>query len=590
MAKRKVKQPAHEQLKNDIQGKNYKLLKQHLFEYGITSISKYNDLIPDLLREFDQDYLKQYDSIKLILDKIALVPNPEEFHMMEAQYSSTLATVIINLNINELREQIKHSNFKIALQLLERTNHIMNMESTKQLRKSKQTTEQLCINLEKEVEEGVSLLLSKSASIENTYELAKFSVEYRSQNLPTTHHSTIKALIEAARIGYKIGDIAVQIEALNFAEEAYNISMHTKNAKCASDAKLIAAEFFEQFGNATKSAVMKHQAQSEVADINSTAIISHGKFDRDSYNVQKILQPTLDAISKLANTSLWFHSIGINEFGVSGYVSDEYLTQILGDLFSPTSLKIAKMLSFEAINLGLVKHGIDNEVKPNLICTMIFAAKNPELIGDIAQLHPEYFVNWNIVKVTLPAASAASAKLIGQDVALDSQYNLFVEEAMSPVIEARLAKVIGNVKTTVGGGQWSTKIEKALIKTFSPEYLTGPGVVYPSILGRNLGAIKDNVEVAQVLLFKAMLDVLQSSGSKNYAPIDSITKAYPQLVGRVFVSHKPWVTDKEVLRLFDSPELLQPKASPLELPLSSATGEAAVETLGDGGTESKNDE
>ncbi len=574
MSKRKVKlQNAQEKLKIDIQGKNIKLLKKHLFEFNVASISRYDELIPDLLGAFDQDFMTQRDVLNFILDKIALVLDPTQFHLMEANYSYHLAKVMINSNMAESRDQIKHSQFQKSLQLLERANHIMDMQHIKQLRETEVLKNEFCVNLEKDVGHAVALLLSNSASTKDAYELAKSSVEYRSQNLAADHHSTIKALIEAAKIGFKIGNIDVQIEALNFAEEAYNMSMRTKNAESASEAKLIAANFFEKFGDVTKSAVMKYQAKLEEAvDIDSTSIISHGKFDRETYNVMKKLQPTLDKISGIANSSLWFHSMGIQELGVSGYVNDEYLAQKLGELFSPTNLKIAKMLCFEAINLGLVQYGIAHEVQPNLICSMLFAAKNPDLVEDIVSVHPEYFVNWNVIKATLPNASAASEKLIGQNVALGSKYNLFVEEAMSPVIEARLVREIAGVKMLSSGGEWSSKVEKALVTTFSPEYLTESGLIYTSRLGRNLGAITENVEIAQVLLFKAMIDALQSSGSKNYAPIDCITKAYPQIVGRVFVSHKSWITDEEILRLFDTPELLKPA---LVLPL--AVEEVAVE-------------
>ncbi len=577
MSKKKVKlQNAQEKLKIDIQGKNIKLLKKHLFEFNVTSISRYDELIPDLLRQFDQDLLTQQDILSFILDKIALVLDPNQFHIMEAHYSYHLANVIINSNMAESRDQIKHSNFQKALQLLERTNHIMNMQHITELRTTEVTKNEFCVNLEKEVGHVVSVLLSNSTSTKDAYELVKTSVDYRSKNLAADHPSTIKALIEAAKIGFKIGNIDVQIEALNFAEEAYNMSMRTKNAESASEAKLIAANFFEKFGDVTKSTVMKHQAAlEEVVDINSTAIVSQGKFDRETYNVQKALQPTLDIISSRANTSLWFHSIGGRELGVSGYVNDEYLSQKLGELFSPANLKIAKMLCFEAINLGLVQYGIEHEVQPNLICAMLFAAKNPDLVGDIAQSHPEYFVNWNVIKVTLPNASELSTKLIGQNIDLGSKYNLFVEEAMSPVIQARIANEINNVKILSSGSQWGSGVEKALVTTFSPEYLTDLGLIYTSKLGRNLGAVKENVEIAQVLLFKAMIDALQSSGSKNYAPIDCITKAYPQIVGRVFASHKLWVTDEEILRLFDTPELLKPALLPPLL-----VEESVVEVLG----------
>jgi len=70
------------------------------------------------------------------------------------------------------------------------------------------------------------------------------------------------------------------------------------------------------------------------------------------------------------------------------------LKKALGELVTSDNIKIAQMLCFEAICLGVMRR-----INQDTTCIEKFATSYPELLKEIIAEHPEYMIDGSIVKL-----------------------------------------------------------------------------------------------------------------------------------------------------------------------------------------------
>ena len=145
-------------------------------------------------------------------------------------------------------------------------------------------------------------------------------------------------------------------------------------------------------------------------------LIKHCKVsDGSTLKIKKLLQvDVLNKISDLAKVGTWDSGllsswVAIRNWGVNGYTSREFLAKKLGTNSTDASIEIAQMLCFEAICLGVMQ-----SQNRDLTCAKKFAEAYPSLIKKIADNHPEYFVDGNILRACI-ANPELIAKLLGND-------------------------------------------------------------------------------------------------------------------------------------------------------------------------------
>jgi tetratricopeptide (TPR) repeat protein len=128
-------------------------------------------------------------------------------------------------------------------------------------------------------------------------------------------------------------------------------------------------------------------------------IKQRGDIDEATIAVKQKIQTTiLNEIHKLAVQGNWSNSsfYGI-DWGIKGYLDEEYLKGKLGDLSKePKNIEIAQTLIFEAINLSIMNSG-----EKDLTCAIEFSKKYPTLTKKIAVEHPEYFVDAQVARALI---------------------------------------------------------------------------------------------------------------------------------------------------------------------------------------------
>ncbi len=126
-------------------------------------------------------------------------------------------------------------------------------------------------------------------------------------------------------------------------------------------------------------------------------ILEYGSCDESTIFIKEKLQrKVLNRIQKLASKGYWGKTLMFYDNGVKQYVQEKYLCEVLGESCTKENLKISKMLSFEAINIGVMS-------KPKRVrnhsCIIEFIKENSELVKEIAYSHPEYFIDGSILAI-----------------------------------------------------------------------------------------------------------------------------------------------------------------------------------------------
>ena len=192
------------------------------------------------------------------------------------------------------------------------------------------------------------------------------------------------------------------------------IGYHAKASVLRTKAKMAEDKFekgIEEFG---------------YTEIESNSIIKFGAIDDTTLSVMKKILKVLNKISELSSNGGWsqktvaswldkaISSITDNNLGhdYSVYFSDEYLKSQLGDLASSKNIEIAKMLCFEAMNLGLTMNS--QSWGREISYVQAIATSNPELVKKILSTHPDYFVDGKILKACVMDPVIVAELLGGQ--------------------------------------------------------------------------------------------------------------------------------------------------------------------------------
>lgn len=124
-----------------------------------------------------------------------------------------------------------------------------------------------------------------------------------------------------------------------------------------------------------------------------------------------IQESVLNKIASLASNGSWNNKNWGLSAGVKDLTEDSYLQNQLGNLASEETIKIAKKLAFEAINLGIM-HSKDKK----FACTEEFTKAYPELVLEIARENPDYFVDCYIIhKIRSYIDDSVISALISED-------------------------------------------------------------------------------------------------------------------------------------------------------------------------------
>lgn len=123
---------------------------------------------------------------------------------------------------------------------------------------------------------------------------------------------------------------------------------------------------------------------------NKNFIFERGETDEITILIkEKIQSAILNPIQSLASLGTWKYSgIYFWRRGVVDYLQHSLIQKEIGSLFSPEAMKTALMLCFESIILGILQNSGNDPV-----CLREYAKIYPELIKEINETHPEYFLD-----------------------------------------------------------------------------------------------------------------------------------------------------------------------------------------------------
>lgn len=282
-----------------------------------------------------------------------------------------------------------------------------------------------------------------------------------------------------------------------------------------------------------------------------TLILNKGFTNIETLKIKSLIQEkVLDPIQAAAAKAKWHEEWGVSsittDYGVAGYVEEDYLKKILGTNFTETNYKIALGLCFEAINIGIMSSPDKNPLAAAIFCT-----KYSVLINEILDSHPEYFVDGHILKTSLLNASNYSTKLLGEEnVTVNTGYNKLFEAAIIPFVTERIeSTVLTPLKELVAGDGWSSWHTSEVKKYLSEEFLLNGYTLSASALGNNLGQIPDIINIVRILAFKTIATTITEKGSTNFIPIEKFIKAFPDLNIRIIEDHREYLNNKFISKL-----------------------------------------
>ncbi len=261
----------------------------------------------------------------------------------------------------------------------------------------------------------VALSLS---NIGNTYEklgnVAK-GLEYKEQALgmrrrlyPDQAHPDVADSLNNVGVAYsKLGD---ENKTLEYSKQAYSIWTknynleHPDSKLIEKNIRILQPDFFTRKA-ASFTDNLVAGAGLKVGNEYRVIIKNRGEFKEETLEIKLKLQSgILNKIQQLAHDGHWmyksfFNLIGIYDLGVKDYLEGSHLKKQLGRLGGrEENLLMAKMLCFEAMNLGVMK-----SAKKNYHVVTEFAKAYKELVEKIAVQHPEYFVDGSIVAACIRA-------------------------------------------------------------------------------------------------------------------------------------------------------------------------------------------
>jgi tetratricopeptide (TPR) repeat protein len=526
-----------------IEQKDFKAVMDKLFALGEGILGNVGNLSVQLFLNHFQDYDERLKFVTIMLNKIDTFENQENFIETRALCFEELGSnfILSGENIDE-KKDVKFERYKNALSHLEEAIRLyQELLITVSADLARQTYNQKT--------QDISLLVRNTVTgyknLEEGIKLAEISSAIRKENFGIDHPKTLQALLTLAELGTKSQiSYETRVKCLNDAELAYNVIcdriISANNASQVKDLLNFMGAMYKELGDSEKAIELNKEASciskefkildKSTKDIidSRTLILKKGFTDIETLKIKSLIQEkVLNPIYVAAADGKWHNGyIGV-EWGVVGYLQEDFLKQTLGKEFNDDTLKIALGLSFEAINLGIM-----NSSTKNPLVAAIFVKKYDAFTKDLLEVHPEYFVDKYIIQSSINS----------------EKYNKFFEKMIMPVVETRIQeKVLKPVKDLLKSGDWSDKHAEKLVYLLSDEHLLENSLVKYSVLGNNLTQIPDILNIARIITFKVIIESIVEEKSVNYSPIQTFTAKYPCLNVRIADNHPEYYLNNKLI-------------------------------------------
>lgn len=239
---------------------------------------------------------------------------------------------------------------------------------------------------------------------------------------PDNYSLIARALTNTAMAYEALGD---KNKALEYFKQSYGLWLASLGAEhkdtlfAKSHIEALQPDYFRKSGFVEKLQRQKIAAETQLGPECRRVILSHSKNPNENLMRvrQQIQKEVLNKVVDDCHNYGW-HSVGWNDnHGVRAYFDPSFLNGKLGNLVhDPVNLRLAQMLCFEAMNIGIMK----SDKKPYNVAES-FCRINPELVDEIAKIHPEFFVDGSIVDTCVKAVPelakplAKNVKYMGMD-------------------------------------------------------------------------------------------------------------------------------------------------------------------------------
>lgn len=323
-------------------------------------------------------------------------------------------------------------------------------------------------------------------------------------------------------------DSTLKIEGLAYTTELYNMATIFNQPEFRHDALKHLANLHKTLGDNNKAQTLKTAAENVLSD-DSKIIKKFGQTSTNTITIkEQIKAETLDPIYQAASIGKWTNMQPgrwyiPTEQGVTGYLP----------LTSDTDYNIKMSLIFESIILAM-----NNSENHDPTCAIIFAQKYPDIIKYVIEHHPEYFVNPDMLHICAEKLDIKELqKLTDKNEPAPSGYKSYQEKAIIPFIEKRLTtdNIIQKVKE-LATGVWGDSTKTQLLTLFQD--LT---------IGNNLGEISDSINIARILLIKAVSEAITDSKSVNFAPFQELCNKYPGLIQEMRTYHREYLGNNKFI-------------------------------------------
>lgn len=552
-----------------VQTGNFKNVQKYIFKTDVGIIaSKSNMEFWSKFLEYFPDLTQRAKIAENIIDKISL-------HEMSL---SVIGSSLINLNIqnnwiNHLKaETLLVQGENILNIILKDKSDPTTLSFAKQGVESielsywvyqsllnidlQQATREFFLQKVEKTHETLYQIIESMDSLVDQYNLFELALTKRQQNFPEDKMYLVDLFIKLGSYGIKLPDQAIKLKAIQYSEEAYNIIckqeldtyLGSKLCQILSNLR----DLYGQFGDNGKSLLLskqiaylktrfdpeesKEEGKSR-EKIEYQHILIHGIITDKVLEIKKQIQVNvLDKIQVAAARGKWVEIKIYVDNGVGGYLDENWLKSQLGSLSSQENYETALSLCFEAINIGIMNSQVHNP-----ICAAIFCQRYPELVEKIIATCPEYFVDGSIFRVSYLGASKYSVKLLAKKLEEnEGLYNKYFEKEMITIINERIKEyILAPIELIVKKGEWSQYVESDLISKLTPYFIS-------KTIGNNLSQISDVFSIVRIMAFQQIIESIEQSKSVNFSPIQTFTKAYPELVKRIMKDHAELVTNKTI--------------------------------------------
>jgi len=552
-----------------VQTGNFKNVQKYIFKTDVTVIASKNNMeFWSKFLEYFPDLTQRAKIAENIIDKISL-------HEISL---SVIGSSLIKLNIqnnwiNHLKaETLLVQGENILNIILQDKNDPTALSFAKQGVESielsycvyqsllniglEQATREFFLQKVEKTHEILYQIIESMDSLLDQYNLFELALTKRQQNLPEDKMYLVDLFIKLGSYGIKLPTQAIKLKAIQYSEEAYNIIckqeldayLGSKLCQILSNLR----DLYGQFGDNGKSLLLSKQIaylktrfdpeesreeEKSPEKIEYQHILIHGIITDKVLEIKKQIQiNVLDKIQLAAARGKWVENKIYVDNGVGGYLDENWLKSKLGHLANQENYETALSLCFEAINIGIINSQVYNP-----ICAAIFCQRYPGLVEKIIATYPEYFVDGSIFRVSYLGASKYSVKLLAKKLEEnEGVYNKYFEKEMITIINERIKEyILAPIELIVRKGEWSKYVESDLISKLTPYFIS-------KTIGNNLSQISDVFSIVRIMAFQQIIESIEQSKSVNFSPIQTFTKAYPELVKRIMKDHAELVTNKTI--------------------------------------------